>query len=72
MKRKPIDLFTPGGIAEQLQVRSTRVNYVLRTRSEQIRPFALAGRMRLYDAEAIDKVRKAIDLLDAERRLGIR
>ena len=51
----PPQLRTPGVIARELGESLQRVQYILRTRPH-IRPAALAGRLRLYDREAVAMV----------------
>jgi hypothetical protein len=60
---------TPGTIAEQLGEPLHRVLRVLATRGH-IRPFARAGRIRLYRQDAIAQVRYALNLVDARRADG--
>jgi hypothetical protein len=52
-------LRTPGVIAQELGEPLHRVLYVLKTR-QHITPSARAGRLRLYDFAAVDKVRSAL------------
>lgn len=59
-------LRTPGVIAADLLEPLHRVLYVLRTR-EHIRPAARAGRLRLYDREAVAMVRHELNAIDARR-----
>lgn len=59
-------LRTPGVIARELGESLQRVQYVLRTRSH-IRPTALAGRLRLYDRQAVAMVRHELSAIDARR-----
>ncbi len=59
-------LRTPGIIAQELGESLARVQYVLRTRPH-IKPAALAGRLRLYDREAVAMVRHECNAIDAER-----
>ncbi len=51
-------LRTPGVIAAEIGAPLSRVLYILRTRD--IRPIGRAGILRLYDAEAVQRVRKAL------------
>ena len=59
-------LRTPGVIARELGESLQRVQYVLRTRPH-IRPAALAGRLRLYDRQAVAMVRHELTAIDARR-----
>lgn len=49
-------LLTVGEIADRLDVPVHRVQYVLRTR-EDITPVAYAGRARLFDNDALARIR---------------
>ncbi len=59
-------LRSPGVVATYLGEPLHRVVYVLRTRAH-IRPSALAGRLRLYDREAIALIRHELNAIDARR-----
>ncbi len=59
-------LRTPGVIARELGVSLARVVYILATRPH-IRPTALAGRLRLYDRQAVAKIRHELNAIDARR-----
>ncbi len=59
-------LRTPGVIADELSVPLHRVLYVLRTRPH-ITPSARAGRLRLYDRQAVMLVREALINIDRRR-----
>ncbi len=59
-------LRSPGVVATDLREPLHRVVYVLRTRGH-IRPSAIAGRMRLYDREAIALIRHELNAIDARR-----
>lgn len=59
-------LRTPGVIARELGESLQRVQYVLRTRPH-IKPAALAGRLRLYDRQAVAMVRHEINAIEARR-----
>jgi len=59
-------LRTPGVIASVLGEPLHRVLYVLRTRSH-IEPAARAGRLRLYDREAVAMIRHELNAIDARR-----
>ncbi len=64
-------LTTPGVLAAALEEPLHRVVYVLRTRPH-IRPAARAGRLRLYDRDAIALIRHELNAIDARatRRKG--
>ena len=62
-------LRTPGVIAQELGESLHRVQYVLRSRSF-IRPSARAGRFRLYDLEAVARIRHALNAMDARKGAG--
>lgn len=59
-------LRTPGVIAQELGESLQRVQYVLRTRPH-IKPTALAGRLRLYDRQAVAMVRHELTAIAARR-----
>ena len=59
-------LRTPGVIAQELGESLARVQYVLRTRPH-IQPAALAGRLRLYDRQAVAMIRHECHAMDARR-----
>jgi len=59
-------LRTPGVIAEELGESLQRVQYILRTRPH-IQPAALAGRLRLYDRQAVAMIRHECHAIDARR-----
>lgn len=63
-KQVPPQLRTPGVIAAEIGVSLTRVQYILRTRAH-IKPSALAGRLRLYDLQALAMVRHEINAIEA-------
>jgi len=64
-------LRTPGVIARELGESLQRVQYVLRTRPH-IKPAALAGRLRLYDRQAVAMVRHELNAIDARQiRQGV-
>ena len=54
-------------IAQELGVSLVRVQYVLRTR-HHVKPVALAGRLRLYDRQAVAMVRHECNAIDARRQ----
>ncbi len=59
-------LRTPGVLAELLGVPLHRVAYILRSR-RHIRPAARAGRLRLYDNEALAMLRHELNAIDSHR-----
>ena len=59
-------LRTPGVLAEDLGQPLHRVLYVLRSR-QNIRPAAIAGRLRLYDRDALEAIRVELARMDARR-----
>ena len=59
-------LRTPGVLAEDLGQPLHRVLYVLRSR-QHIRPAAMAGRLRLYDRDALESIRVELARMDARR-----
>lgn len=61
-------LDTTGRIAAKLGVPLHRVTYIIRTR--KIRPVAYAGRLGLYDREAVAVIRHALNAIDARRSEG--
>ncbi len=64
-------LRTPGVLAELLGVPLHRVDYILRTR-RHIHPAARAGRLRLYDNEALAMLRHELNAIDSHRARGER
>jgi hypothetical protein len=60
-------LRTPGIIAAELGTPLSRVLYVLRKRSHEIRPIGRAGVLRLYDKHAVEMVREELREM-AQRR----
>ena len=62
-------LRTPGVLAADLDVSLHRVLYVLQTRPH-IRPSARAGRLRLYDRQALALIRHELNSIDARRAGG--
>ena len=62
-------LRTPGVLAADLDVPLHRVQYVLRSRAH-ITPSARAGRLRLYDREAVALIRHELNAIDARREGG--
>ncbi len=62
-------LRTPGVLAASLRVPLHRVLYLLRTRAH-IRPTANAGRLRLYDRNAVAMLRHELNAIDARRAKG--
>jgi len=65
-RKAPPKLRTPGIIAAEIGQPLARVQYILRTRSH-IRHVATAGRLRLYDREAVAQVRHELNAIDARR-----
>jgi len=59
-------LRTPGVIAAELGEPLHRVLYVLRTR-DFIKPSATAGRLRLFDSQAVAMIRQALSGIDARK-----
>ncbi len=59
-------LRTPGVVAADLDVPLHRVLYILRNR-DHIKPSARAGRLRLYDREAMALIRHELNAIDACR-----
>ena len=59
-------LRTPGVIAAELGEPLHRIVYVLRTRPH-IKPAARAGRLRLFDADAVAMIRHALNAIDARK-----
>ncbi len=67
MTVKPVPkLRTPGVLAHDLGVPLHRVLYILGTR-RHIRPAARAGRLRLYDLDALALIRHELNSMDARR-----
>jgi hypothetical protein len=64
-------LRTPGVIAHEIGEPLTRVQYILRTRSN-IRPTAIAGRLRLYDRHVVAMIRDELRAIDSRRQGGSR
>ena len=70
MKNKPVaKLKTPGVLAADLGVPLHRVLYILQTR-DHIQPAARAGRLRLFDREAVALLRHELNAIDARREGG--
>jgi hypothetical protein len=63
-------LRTPGVLAADLGEPLHRVLYVLRTR-RHIRPTANAGRLRLYDRDAVELLWQELMTIDARRTKGV-
>ena len=57
--------FTTGGMAEQLGRPFYRVAYVVRTRN--IQPVETAGHVRLFDAAAVERVRRVFEEIENRR-----
>ena len=64
IRRQEPQLITPGAIAREFNQPIHRVLHVLATRPA-IRPAARAGRIRLYDRDAVEQVRREIARIDA-------
>ncbi|NLX23865.1 MAG: hypothetical protein GXY55_19605 [Phycisphaerae bacterium] len=62
-------LRTPGVIARELGEPLHRVQYVLRTR-KGITPSARAGKLRLYDRQAVSLIREALREIDSRKGVG--
>lgn len=58
-------LDTPGRIAAKLGVPTHRVQYVITTRG--ITPSAYAGRLRLFNRDAIARIRHELTAIEARR-----
>ena len=58
-------LLTTGAIADLVGEPIHRVEYVLRTRN--IRPVGIAGRLRVYDTDAVDQIEDALRDIDEAR-----
>lgn len=69
--REAPSLRTPGRIARELGVELHRVQYILDTR-EHIRPAARAGRLRLYDGDAVAMIRHELAAIAARAGRGHR
>lgn len=65
----PPRLDTPGRIAEKLGVPLHRVTYIIATRC--IAPAAYAGRLRLFNRQAVARIRYELNAIEA-RREGVR
>jgi len=63
-------LDTTGRIAGKLGVPLHRVSYIIRSR--RLKPAALAGRLRLYDREAVAMIRHELNAIDARRNCGVK
>jgi len=64
----PPKLDTVGRIAEKLGVPLHRVSYLITSRG--IQPAAYAGRLRLFDREAVAIIRHELNAMDARRAGG--
>ncbi len=62
----PVQLLTARVIAERIGVPIHRVRRILETRQD-IKPAAMAGRTRLYNAAALARVRYELSVIDARR-----
>ena len=56
----PRSFITRGDIIEALGVKAHRVDRILRTRADEIRPIAVVSRFRLYPPKAVEQVRRAL------------
>ena len=56
-------------LAADLDVPLHRVQYILQTR-DHIKPSARAGRLRLYDREALSLIRHELNAIDTRREGG--
>jgi hypothetical protein len=63
-------LRTPGVLAAELKVPLHRVQYILRTRPH-IRAAANAGRLRLYDRDALELLRHELAQIDSRHTKGV-
>lgn len=62
-------LRTPGVLATDLGVPLHRILYILKSRPH-IQPAARAGRLRLYDLEALAMIRHELNTIDARQGRG--
>ena len=69
MSHKLVSLNTTGKIARICCADRHRVEYVIRS-CPDIRPTALAGRTRLYNAAALARIRYELNRIDAARKAG--
>jgi len=58
------ELLTIGKIARTLGVPVHRIDYILRTRPDIV-PLAVAGRTRLFDSEALRRIRYELNSIGA-------
>lgn len=65
---EPVTLDTPGRIAAKLGVPLHRVQYIIRSRG--VEPSAYAGRLRLFNREAVARIRHELNAIDARRAGG--
>ena len=63
--KQPPSLDTVGRIADKLGVPLHRITYIIASRG--IEPSAFAGRLRLYDREAVAIIRHELNAIDARR-----
>lgn len=63
-------LRTAGIIADELGEPLPRVLYVLRKRSQDIKPIGRAGVLRLYDRNAVEMVRNELQAIDRRQGVG--
>ena len=57
-------LRTAGVIADELDAPLSRILYVLRKRSHDIKPIGRAGVLRLYDRTAVETIRNELHAMD--------
>jgi hypothetical protein len=69
MANRPTTAPTIGAIARQLSEPIHRVEYAVRSRN--IQPVSLAGNLRIFDREAVERVAVALREIDAKRSGGI-
>jgi hypothetical protein len=65
-------LRTPGVIAAELNAPLTRVLYVLRKRSREIKPIGRAGCLRLYERLAVSMVENELRTMDQRQEAAAR
>lgn len=70
MKPIPPQLLTIGKIAGLLGIPTYKVHYIVMSR--QIEPAAYAGRYRLFDREAVARIRYELNAIEARREAGAR
>lgn len=70
MKPIPPHLLTIGKIANILAIPDYRVRYIVDSR--EIEPSAYAGCYRLFDREAVARIRHELNAIEARREGGVR